>query len=253
MPPSKPIRLGSKCPDFTAETTQGRIGFYEQIEGSWAIIFAFPDDFTPVATTELVTFTQLQAEFAKRSVKLFALSTNNTRSEDGFESHKTWVKDINEISQTPLVFPIISDTDGTIFRMFNLLGDADVEAVKADDAVGEGLAFKSRTVFIVDAKKQFRLIFNYPAAVGINTAEVLRAVDCLQTAARADVRTPAHWVPGGDVIVPPKYSDEEAEKSFPGYVKLKPYLRVYKLPVEETNQEKIEDISKVKVEEFLTV
>ncbi|KAH0562971.1 hypothetical protein GP486_002462 [Trichoglossum hirsutum] len=252
-PATKPIRLGSKCPNFDAETTQGNINFYEQIE---EVVEADTAglDFTPVATTELITFTDLQAEFAKRGVKLFALSTNNTpKQRGGFESHEKWVQDVDEFSGTPLKFPIITDVDGTICRAFNLLEAADAEAVKADDAVGEGLAFKSRTVFIIDDKKQFRLIFNYPAAVGINTAEVLRVVDCLKTAARADVRTPANWVPGGDVVIPPKYSDAEAKKKFPGYTTLKPYLRVYRLPVEQTSVDVIEDIPEAAVQTFLAV
>ncbi|CAM1501304.1 Fc.00g104660.m01.CDS01 [Cosmosporella sp. VM-42] len=253
-PPVGPIRLGSKVPNFKADTTQGPINFYDETKGLWAIVFAFPDDFTPVATTELVTFTLLQSEFAKRNVRLFALTTNNTLIREGkFKPHQEWVNDIDEISQEPLKFPIISDEDGSVCRLFNVINDRDVEALQADDTVGEGLAFKSRTVFIIDERKQFRLILNYPAAVGINTAEVLRAVDCLQTAALADVRTPANWIPGADVIVPPKYSNEEAKKKFPGYKTLKPYLRVYGLPEERSNVADIETISEEATENFLRV
>ncbi|RYP27382.1 hypothetical protein DL767_007701 [Monosporascus sp. MG133] len=211
-------------------------------------------DFTPVATTELITFSDLQAEFAKRRVKLFALSTNNTpHQRGGFMSHKKWVEDVNELSGGHLQFPIISDTDGTICRAFNLLEAADAAAVKSDDAVGQGLAFESRTVFIIDDKKEFRLIFNYPATVGINSAEVLRSVDCLQTAARAGVRTPANWVPGADVVIPNHYSDAEAQERFPGYTAPKSYLRFYRLPIEETSVEVIQDIHEADVQTFLAV
>jgi len=252
--PRGPIRIGSIVPDFNAETTQGKINFYEQIAGHWAIVFAFPDDFTPVATTELVIFSEMQGEFAKRGVRLFALSTNNTMKKAGdFEPHQNWVRDINEISNAELQFPIISDEDGSISLAFHVLEGKDANAVKSDDGVGDGLAFKSRTVFIIDKEKRFRLIFNYPAAVGLNAAEVLRVVDCLQTAARADVRTPANWIPGGDVVIPPTVSDAEAKKKFPGYMTVKPYLRVYTLPIEATSVEVIKDITEQETEKFLTV
>ncbi|RYP44208.1 hypothetical protein DL768_009300 [Monosporascus sp. mg162] len=247
------LRVGGIVPDFDAETTQARLSSRLR-----TFLFAFPDDFTPVATTELASFTELQSEFAQRHVKLFALSTNNTRNRKGhFEPHEKWVKDINEISETPLMFPIISDADGSISLAFNVysasLDESDADAVKADDAVGEGLAFKSRTVFIIDDQKRLRLLFNYPAAVGMNTAEVLRVIDCLQTARRADVRTPANWIPGGVVIVPPKYDDEAAKKKFPEFKVVKPYLRFYSLPEEKTNVAQIQDLSEKDAAQFLAV
>jgi alkyl hydroperoxide reductase subunit AhpC len=249
-----PLRIGSTVPDFNAETTQGRINFYEQINNNWAVLFAFPDDFTPVATTELVSFTEHQSEFAQRHVKLFALSTNNTRAHHGdFEDHSKWVQDINEISTTPLLFPIICDDDGTISMAFNVLERADAEAVRADDAVGEGLAFDSRTVFVIDNQKRLRLVLNYPAAVGFNTNEVLRVVDCLQTAQRADVRTPANWIPGKIVVVPPKYDDETAHRKFPEFKALKPYLRFYALPEEKTNVAHIQDVSDGHTAQYLAL
>ncbi|KAH8705703.1 mitochondrial peroxiredoxin PRX1 [Talaromyces proteolyticus] len=272
--PSGPIRLGHTVPNFNADTTQGKINFYDQLQvtlpvttftpqkvtktiyriigRSYSLFQMHSSYFTPVATTELITFTLLQADFAKRNVKLFALSTRNTLNDDGkFESHQTWVRDINDISNEPLLFPIISDKTGGISRLFNVLGEGDAAAVKSDDRVGEGLAFKSRTVFIIDAKKKFRLIFSYPADVGINTAEVLRVIDCLQTVARADIQTPANWIPGADAIVPPQYDDKKAKEKYPGYQVLKPYLRVCKLEVQDTNVETIEEISGEATEEFL--
>lgn len=187
-------------------------------------------------------------------MKLFALSTNNTLNHKGqFEPHEKWVKDVNEISSIPLLFPIISDGDGRISLAFNVLEESDADAVKADDAVGEGLAFRSRTIFVINDQKKLRLIFNYPAAVGLNTAEVLRVVDCLQTAARADIQTPANWVPGGSVVVPLKYDDEAAKKNFPGFKALKPYLRVYPLPKEETSLTLIGGLSEDVAAQFLAV
>lgn len=249
---SSVLRIGDVVPDFDAKTTQGEINFYSQIHDNWAILFAFPDDFTPVATTELASFTELQSEFAQRRVKLFALSTENSRIRSGqFKSHKKWVDDINEISRGSLLFPIITDDDGSISLKFNVLDESDAEAVQDDEAVGEGVAFKSRTVFVIDDKKRLRLVFNYPAAVGLNTAEVLRVVDCLQTAARADVRTPANWVPGRVVVVPPRYNDEAAKQKFAGFVAVKPYLRLYSLPEEMTSVPQLPDLPEKAVQEFL--
>jgi alkyl hydroperoxide reductase subunit AhpC len=246
------LRVGHIVPDFDAESTQGTINFHEQIRDNWAVLFAFPDDFTPVATTELVGFTELQPEFAQRHVRLFALSTNNTWGHKGtFEPHENWVKDINEISESPLLFPIISDSDGKISMSYNVLDSSDADAVASDDATGDVVAFKSRTVFVIDNQKRLRLSLNYPAAVGLNTAEILRVVDCLQTAQRADVRTPANWVPGKVVVVPPKYDDEAAHRKFPGFKALKPYLRFYDLPEEKTNVAQIQDVSVHAAAQFL--
>jgi len=247
--PVQPFRLGSEAPDFEADTTQGKINFYDHIGDNWAILFCYPDDFTPVATTELVMFAQLQEAFAKRGVKLLALSTNNEPGENGeLISHEEWVKDVDNISLTPLKFPIINDKDGTLSRLYNVLDEKDVKNLNADNDLTEGLAFKSRHVFVIGpkfkGKHHFRLIFNYPAAVGFNTAEVLRTVDCLQTADLAKVRTPANWIPGNDVVIPPKLSNEEALKKFPKFEPMTPYLRFTSLPIQATNIEKIEDISK---------
>jgi len=253
--PVQPFRLGSVAPDFDADTTQGKIKFYEHIGNNWAILFCYPDDFTPVATTELVMFAQLQEAFASRRVKLVALSTNNEPDEKGdLVPHEEWVKDVDKISSTPLKFPIINDREGVLSRLYNVLDEKDVLNLNADNDHTEGLAFKSRHIFVIGPelkkKHHFRLILNYPAAVGFNTAEVLRAIDCLQTADLAGVRTPANWIPGNEVVIPPKVSNEEALKKFPDYEALTPYLRFTPLPVEDTNIEKIVDMSAEKSMEF---
>ncbi|KAN0080759.1 Thioredoxin-like fold, partial [Elaphomyces granulatus] len=211
-------------------------------------------DFTPVATTELVMFAQAQTHFAQRDVKLFAMSTSNEPTGDGgYVSHEEWVKDVDDISLVPLKIPIINDRDGRLSHLYNILDNKDVHDLKSSDDAAEGVGFKSRTIFIIGPNKHFRLILNYPAAVGFNTAEVLRTIDCLQTAQKVGVRTPANWIPGSDVIIPPKVSDAEAKEKFPHYTALKPYLRFTPLPVKETNVEQINDISVADAAQFLDV
>jgi len=256
--PVQPFRLGSVVPDFEANTTQGNIKFYEHVGNNWAILFCYPDDFTPVATTELVMFAQLQSHFAQRCVKLLALSTNNSPDAYGeYIPHEKWVADVDDLTLDPIKFPIINDRDGTLSRLFNVLDEKDVHSLNADNDVTEGLAFKSRHIFIIgpeyDGKHHFRLILNYPAAVGFNTAEVLRVVDALQTADHAGVRTPANWVPGHDVVIPPKVTDAEAEQLYPGYNAMKPYLRLTPLPVKDTSIQNVEVISASEVVQFQAI
>ncbi|KAF1995242.1 mitochondrial peroxiredoxin PRX1 [Amniculicola lignicola CBS 123094] len=214
--PVRPFRLGSVVPDFEADTTQGRIKFYDHIGDNWAVLFCYPDDFSPVATSELVNFAKIQVPFASRGVKLLALSTNNQPDGNGeYIPHEVWVEDVNSLASEPLAFPIVNDSDGTLSRLFNVLDEKDVHNLNADNDITEGLAFKSRHVFIIgpnhNGKHHFRLMLNYPAAVGFSTGEMLRVIDCLQTADHASVRTPADWVPGMDVIIPSKISDAEAK------------------------------------------
>jgi len=237
--PVRPFRLGSVVPDFEADTTQGTIKFYDHIGDDWAVLFCYPDDFSPVGTSELVNFAKIQVPFASRGVKLLALSTNNQPDGNGeYIPHEVWVEDVNSLSSEPLAFPIINDRDGRLSRLFNVLDEKDVHNLNTDNDVTEGLAFKSRHVFIVGpkykGKHHFRLMINYPAAVGFSTGEVMRVIDCLQTADLASVRTPADWVPGMDVIIPPKMSDAEAKEKFPKYKTVKPYLRYTPLPIKET-------------------
>ncbi|KAK0915360.1 peroxiredoxin 1 [Friedmanniomyces endolithicus] len=213
----EPLRLGSKAPNFKAETTAGPIDFHEWAAGGWVVLFSHPEDYTPVCTTELGAFAKLEPEFAKRGVKLIGLSANT------IESHGGWIKDINEISGSELRFPIIGDKRGRIDQQ---------DATNVDE---KGQAFTIRSVFIIDPKHTIRTILSYPASTGRNTAEVLRIVDSLQTGDKHRVTTPINWVPGDDVIVHPTIKSPEAEKLFPKMQVVKPYLRFTPLPKDQTS------------------
>lgn len=208
------LRLGSKAPDFTAETSNGEISFHKYLGDSWGILFSHPDDFTPVCTTELGAFAKLEPEFTKRNVKLVGLSANDAKS------HKEWIKDIDEVNNSKLTFPIVADPERKIALAYDMIDHQDATNVDA-----KGLALTIRSVFIIDPKKTIRLILSYPASTGRNTAEVLRVVDSLQIGDRNRVTTPINWTPGDDVIVAPSVSDEEAKKLFPKFRTIKPYLR----------------------------
>jgi alkyl hydroperoxide reductase subunit AhpC len=232
--PVKKLRIGSVAPNFEADSTQGRLNFYDYIGKGWAILCCFPDDFVPVATTELVILSFLQEQFAQRNVKLLALSTQNRPTEDGnrYVSHKEWVQDVNDISPKPMEFPIAKDKDGFLSRLYNVLDKSDVENLSGDVDIATGVAFKSRTFFVIGPLEQgnhfIKVILNYPAAVGFS-AELLRVVDALQVADSARVCTPANWC-GQDVIIPKSVSDGDARKKFPDYKPVKPYLRFVELP-----------------------
>ncbi|CAG8888254.1 unnamed protein product [Penicillium egyptiacum] len=210
-----PLRLGSIAPNFKAQTTNaGDIDFHEWIGDKWAILFSHPADFTPVCTTELGAFAKLKPEFDKRGVQLIGLSAN------GLESHEEWIKDINEVNQTKLDFPIIADADRKIAYLYDMIDFQDLENVDS-----KGIAFTIRSVFIIDPAKKIRLIMSYPASTGRNTAEVLRVVDSLQTGDKRGVTTPINWLAGDDVIVPPTVSNEAAKEKFGEFREVKPYLR----------------------------
>jgi len=219
-----PLRLGSIAPDFEADTTQGHIKFHEFIGDSWVILFSHPEDYTPVCTTELGAFAKLEPEFTKRNTKLIGLSANT------IESHGGWIKDINEISQTELKFPIIGDKQRKVALAYDMIDYQDATNVDS-----KGVAFTIRSVFIIDPKKTIRLIMSYPASTGRNTKEVLRVLDSLQTGDKNRVTTPINWVPGDDVIVHPSVSNELAKELFPDFRTIKPYLRVTPLPESKTS------------------
>lgn len=213
------LRLGDKAPDFQSATSNGEISFHDYLGDSWGILFSHPDDFTPVCTTELGAFAKLEPEFTKRNVKLVGLSANNT------DSHKEWIKDIDEVTGSKLTFPIVADPERKVAEAYDMIDHLDPNNVDA-----KGQAFTIRSVFIIDPKKTIRLILTYPASTGRNTAEVLRVVDSLQTGDKYRVTTPINWVPGDDVIVAPPVSNEEAKKLFPKFRTIKPYLRMTPLP-----------------------
>ncbi|KAI5781402.1 thioredoxin-like protein [Geopyxis carbonaria] len=223
LPEQPRLRIGTEAPNFTAETTHGKIDFHKFIGDSWAILFSHPADFTPVCTTELGAFAKLAPEFAKRNVKLIGLSAN------GLESHGKWAEDIDEVTGSEMAsanaigsFPIIADESREISFLYDMVDEAQVQNWKTS-----GIAFTIRSVFIVDPSKKIRLMMAYPASTGRNTAEVLRVVDSLQTADKQGIATPINWNVGDDVIVPPTVSTADAKKKFgeDNVRELKPYLR----------------------------
>ncbi|KAJ1652263.1 peroxiredoxin 1 [Dispira simplex] len=210
------LRLGDTAPDFAAPTTQGDIHFHDWIGDSWAVLFSHPADFTPVCTTELGAVARLTPEFTKRGVKVIGLSV------DDLNDHREWIHDINQVNKVSLQFPIIADSDRRVSALYDML-----DSEKHDPTnVQNGIPFTVRSVFIIDPKKSIRLMLTYPASCGRNFDEILRVIDSLQLSDRQPVTTPADWQPGNDVIIHPKVTDQEAEKLFPGYKSLKPYLRM---------------------------
>ncbi|KAJ1971259.1 peroxiredoxin 1 [Dimargaris xerosporica] len=213
------LRLGDTAPDFTAETTQGRIQFHDWVGDSWAILFSHPADFTPVCTTELGAVARLAPKFQERNVKVIGLSTNELKD------HTTWVDDINRVNDVRLGFPIIADVDRHVSQLYDMLDSEQHDATN----VVNGIPFTVRSVFVIDPKKAVRLILTYPASCGRNFDEILRAVDSLQLSDRKPVVTPADWQPGNDVIIHTKVSNAEAKQLFPEHKSLTPYLRVTSL------------------------
>ena len=202
------LQLGDTAPDFTAETTEGSIHFHEWIGNNWAILFSHPADFTPVCTTELGRTASLHEEFAKRNVKVLALSV------DSASSHLSWIKDINETQHVTVDFPIIADLDRSVANAYDMIHPNASET------------FTVRSLFIIGADKKVKLFITYPASTGRNFTEVLRVIDSLQLTANYSVATPADWKEGEDVIVVPAISTEAAIEKFPKGVKvIKPYLR----------------------------
>ncbi|KAG8948836.1 hypothetical protein FRC04_009301 [Tulasnella sp. 424] len=216
---SSSLRLGSVAPDFSADTTKGRINFHEWIGNTWAILFSHPADFTPVCTTELGEVSRRAADFAKRNVKVIGLSAND------LGSHEKWIQDINNVGKTELSFPIIADADRKVSVLYDMLDQQD--ATNIDQ---KGLPFTIRTVFIIDPAKKIRLTLSYPAAVGRNFDEIIRAVDALQLGDNYKIATPVNWQPGQDVIVNNAVKDDEAKKLFPDYKTVLPYLRTTEDP-----------------------
>ncbi|MEY2412332.1 MAG: thioredoxin-dependent peroxiredoxin [Acidobacteriaceae bacterium] len=216
------LRINETAPNFTAETTQGKIDFHQWIGDSWAILFSHPKDFTPVCTTELGAVAGLQPEFAKRNTKVIGLSV------DPVSNHSKWSDDIKETQGHAVNFPMIADTDLHVAKLYDMLpaesGNTSEGRTAADNAT-------VRTVFIIGPDKRIKLMLVYPMATGRNFPEVLRVLDSIQLTEKHKVATPANWVQGGDVIIPPAVSNEEAQKKYPGGWKtLKPYLRIVPQP-----------------------
>ncbi len=202
------LRLGDIAPNFTANTTIGKIDFHEYLGNGWGILFSHPADFTPVCTTELGRTAQLADEFSKRNVKVLAVSV------DPLDKHQSWVKDINETQHCSVGFPIIADENREVATLYDMIHP------------NASATFTVRSLFVIGPDKTIKLSITYPASTGRNFVEVLRVIDSLQLTAQYSVATPADWKEGEDVIVVPTVSTEEAIKKFPkGLNIVKPYLR----------------------------
>ncbi len=207
------LRLGDIVPNFTQATTDGEIDFFEWAGTSWVVLFSHPKDFTPVCTTELGEVAKLKPEFDKRNVKPIALSV------DDVESHNGWVGDILETQGSALNYPIIADPDKKVSDLYDMIHPNANALVTV------------RSVFVIDPSKKLRLTITYPPSTGRNFDEILRVIDSLQLTDNYSVATPANWVDGGDCVVVPTISTEDAKVKFPkGITELKPYLRMTPQP-----------------------
>ena len=215
------LQLGDTAPDFEAETTQGRIKFHHWIGDSWAVLFSHPKDFTPVCTTELGYMAKIQPDFERRNVKIIGLSV------DPIGKHELWANDIEETQGTRPGYPIISDADFNVSKLYGMLpastsGDPAARTPADNQTV--------RNVFVIGPDKKVKLILIYPMTTGRNFDEVLRVIDSLQLTAKHRVSTPVNWKLGEDVIIAGSVSDDEAKQIFPGYRSPKPYLRITAQP-----------------------
>jgi alkyl hydroperoxide reductase subunit AhpC len=207
------IRLGDDAPDFTAETTEGTLNFYDWKGDSWAVLFSHPKDFTPVCTTELGRVAGLKPEFDKRNTKVIGLSVDPT------DSHGVWAQDIKDVTGHELNFPLIADSDKKVADLYDMIHP------NASDTM------TVRSVFVIGPDNKVKLTLTYPASTGRNFDELLRVIDSLQLTAGYSVATPADWKDGEDVIIVPAVSDEDAKEKFPkGWDAKKPYLRVTPQP-----------------------
>ncbi|MDQ3291326.1 MAG: peroxiredoxin [Bacteroidota bacterium] len=207
------LRLGDIAPDFTAETSQGKINFHEWIGDSWAVFFSHPRDYTPVCTTELGMVARIKDEFDKRNTKVIAISV------DPLDSHEGWIQDINETQNTNVNFPLIADPSKEIANLYDM-----IHPNASDTAT-------VRSVFIIGPDKKIKLTLTYPASTGRNFAEIIRVIDSLQLTASYSVATPANWENGQDCIIVPAVKDEDIPAKFPkGHQVIKPYLRTTPQP-----------------------
>jgi alkyl hydroperoxide reductase subunit AhpC len=214
------LRINDTAPDFEAETTQGKIRFHEWIGDQWAVLFSHPKDFTPVCTTELGYMAKIEPEFTKRNTKLIGLSV------DPVGRHEEWSRDIEETQGAKVTYPMIGDADLKVAKLYNMLP---ADEVGADGRTAANNA-TVRSVFVIGPDKKIKLMLTYPMTTGRNFDEILRVIDSMQLTAKHKVATPVNWKQGEDVIITTAVSNEEAEKVFPGYKTVKPYLRTTKQP-----------------------
>jgi len=208
------LRLGDTAPDFEQDSSLGRIRLYDYLGDSWGVLFSHPADFTPVCTTELGYTAIVAGEFAKRNVKVLAVSV------DDVASHQEWIKDINETQHTKVEYPILADADRKVATLYDMIHP------------NANATLTVRSVFIIDPAKKIRLTITYPASTGRNFNEILRVIDSLQLTDHYSVATPVNWKDGDDVIIVPSLTDAAVLKEkFPkGYQVVKPYLRVTPQP-----------------------
>jgi alkyl hydroperoxide reductase subunit AhpC len=206
------IRLGDTAPNFTAETTEGILDFYDWKGNSWAVLFSHPKDFTPVCTTELGRVAALKKEFAKRNTKVMGLSV------DPLESHMSWMRDIEDVTGHALNFPLIADSNRKVSDLYDMIHP------NANDTL------TVRSVFVIGPDNKVKLTLTYPASTGRNFDELVRVIDSLQLTSTYAVATPSDWKQGEDVIIGSSVTDEEARTKFPGFRAKKPYLRMVPQP-----------------------
>ena len=208
------LRIGDTAPDFTQESSEGTIQFHEWAGNNWVVLFSHPADFTPVCTTELGATAKLAEQFAKRNAKMIAVSV------DPVESHKGWIKDIDETQNTRVNFPLLADADRTVASLYDMIHPNEDDASTV------------RSVFIVDPKKKIRATITYPKSTGRNFNEILRVIDSMQLTDGYSVATPADWKEGDDVVILPSITDPDViREKFPkGHTELKPYLRMTPQP-----------------------
>ncbi len=207
------IQLGDTAPDFTAETTEGRLSLHDYLGDSWGLLFSHPADFTPVCTTELGEFARRKDDFARRNVKLIGVSV------DAVDSHRRWSNDIAETQGTALNYPLVGDEDRSVANLYGMIHPNAIATATV------------RTVFVIGPDKKVMLTVTYPANVGRNVDEIIRVIDALQLSSTYPVSTPVNWREGDEVIISPALSDDEARERFPkGFRSLKPYLRLTPQP-----------------------
>jgi thioredoxin-dependent peroxiredoxin len=216
------LRINDEAPNFTIDTTQGRINFHDWIGDGWAILFSHPKDFTPVCTTELGYMAGLKPEFDKRGCKIIGLSV------DPVSDHTRWQKDIEETQGHAVTYPLIGDSELTVAKLYDML-----PAEAGDTSQGRTAATNAtvRSVFVIGPDKKIKTMLTYPMSTGRNFDEVLRILDSVQLTARHTVATPVNWKPGEDVIVAPALPSDEAKQKYPaGFREVKPYLRYVHQP-----------------------
>ena len=216
------LQLGDIAPDFEADTTEGRIKFHDYIEGSWAVFFSHPKDFTPVCTTELGAMARIKHEFDKRGVKLIGISV------DTVADHQRWKQDIKDVTGAAVNYPMIGDPDLGVAKLYGMIHPNATGGSAGRTAADNQTV---RNVFVVGPDKKIKLIITYPMSTGRNFDEVLRVIDSMQLTAKHKVATPVNWKQGGDVIIVPAVSDAEAKQAYPGGWKSpKPYIRIVPQP-----------------------